>query len=681
LLTKSPLPDVSPIRFRLLGPVEFFDGRRWSSIGAAKQRTLLAILLLNANRVVPVQQLYAELWGDKPRTRVSGLLAGCVWRLRAALGDDAGRVLVTKAAGYQLVVEPESLDLDDYRSLVATGRSRRAANDEEGALAAFTAALDLWRGAPLADVALTPSVMAETARLEESRLAVVETRLGLQITLGQPEEVLPEVKLMVSQHPLRERLHEHLMMALYRSGQQADALGAYRDLRRLLIDELGIEPSKPLRDLQRRILAEDPELAIPSPRTEIVEVAPRLLPPLGAVFLGRTAELTSLTERLVEDNAVCAVHGIAGSGKSALALRAAHAVADRFPDGQLHVDLRGTSDAPLRALDALGALLGAFGVRAADDLDHAVAQWTSVLAGRRVLVVLDDVRDVRQVRPLIPAAPGCAVLLTGRSAVGAVDGGHQVRVGRLSVTSSLDLLRRLVGADRVDTEQAAAADVARLCEYLPLALRVAAARLATRPDWTMADFAERLAEPWRRLDLLVSDDLSVRDSLRASVRRLRVADDRTALSALSLLGALDLPVVTVATLAALLDAGESTAQAIAERLVDAGLLESLAIERYRVPGVVRLLATEEPAPTATEAVQRVVDHYIGAVRDRVVAADEPPRPVRHRRSGTRLSWYREHSATLRALAVRDQTDSLHKAVDKLRWTLLAGATPAEVRQH
>src|SRR5215211_1345229 len=232
----------SPARFRLLGPLEFFDGQRWSSISAPKQRALLAVLLINANRTVPTDQLLAELWGEQPPASAAGLLAGYVWRLRRCLGDRDGRTLVTRAPGYQLMVPRGATDVHEYEDLIAVGRRSLAAGDLAGAVARLTAALDLWRGGPFADVALVPSVLAESARLEEARLAVVEARIETEIGLGRHESLLPELKLMISQFPLRERLHAHLMVALYRTGQQAEALGAYRDLRQLLVDELGIEP-------------------------------------------------------------------------------------------------------------------------------------------------------------------------------------------------------------------------------------------------------------------------------------------------------------------------------------------------------------------------------------------------------------------------------------------------------
>ncbi|NUT50098.1 MAG: SARP family transcriptional regulator, partial [Saccharothrix sp.] len=420
-MTTSLARGASSTLFRLLGPVEHSGPTGWESVKAAKQRTLLATLLLNANRTVPARQLYSELWGDRPHARSSRLLAGCVWRLRTAIGDANGTVLVTTASGYELSVAPSSIDLHTYETLIAQGRGRRAAQDLTGALDSFTRALDIWRGDALADVAPTPSIMAEQARLEESRLTVVEARCGVELDLGRHEEILPDLKLLVSQQPMRERLHGYLMTALYRCGQQAEALGAYRDLRQLLVDELGVEPSKPLRDLRQRILLEDPALlpgtaptARPAPSTRpagagATPVAvPHLLPPPPRVFVGREAELRLLTRRLVEDNAVVSIHGVVGVGKTALARGAAHAVAGHFRDGQVEIDMRGSTGAPLRPVEAVHQVCEAFGVPTAPVLtrhDQRLPRWHQDLSGRKVLLLLDDVLDMRQVGPLLIAPP------------------------------------------------------------------------------------------------------------------------------------------------------------------------------------------------------------------------------------------------------------------------------------
>ncbi|HEU5471318.1 MAG TPA: BTAD domain-containing putative transcriptional regulator [Actinophytocola sp.] len=622
--------------------MEFFDGRSWNSIGAAKQRALLAVLLINANRVVGADQLTAELWGERPPASAAGLLAGYVWRLRRALGDQPGRVLATRAPGYQLVVPPGSLDLHEYDDLVTAGRRRLAAGDPAAAVDGLTTALGLWRGAPLADVPLVPSVLTESARLEEGRLAVVETRIDAEITLGRHEAVLPELKLMVSQFPLRERLHAHLMLALYQAGQQAEALGAYRDLRQLLIDELGIEPSKPLRELQARILREDPLLlesaADRAPGTAVLRLAvPRTLPPDVPVFVDRAGELARITARLAAGEQRCAIHGLAGVGKTTLAVHAAHRVAARFPDGQIYLDLgAGAAQDPPRPVDAIGRLLAALGVPAADvpaDEERAAALLRTALAGRRVVIVLDDVLDTGQIRALLPATPGSAVILAGRAAPAAVDGSGLLRLHRLPAAAATELLRRYAGADRVTADPGAAARIARLCEYLPLALRVAATRLAQRPEWTVADFAARLADRHRRLDLLSCNGLSVRDSLRASTRLLHRSGDDEAVRTLRLLGALDLPVVRTADLAALLDHPEPVVEQAAERLVDAGLLEPLRIDRFRVLELVRLFARTEYG-TETPPVER--GHIGGTTTATRVVVHAAPTVRRTQMSDTKL---------------------------------------------
>jgi DNA-binding SARP family transcriptional activator len=686
------------LRFQLLGPLEFdLPGltRGWTAIKADKQRTLLGTLLLNANRVVPAHQLYSELWADKPHARANGLLAGCVWRLRAALGDEAGTVLVTRAGGYQLTVPRTALDLHEYEDLVAQGRARRETGDLVGALDSFTRALEVWRGDALADVADTPSIMAERARLEESRSAVVEARCGIGLELGHHEEILPELKLLVSQQPLRERLHGYLMTALYRSGQQADALGTYRDLRQLLVDELGIEPSKPLRELQRRILGEDPSLLVHSgaavrPEKAVAAplIAPQLLPPAPPVFVGREAELDALTTRLAERNTVVSVHGVVGVGKTALASAAAHAVADHFPDGRVFLDMRGSAGRPLPAIDAITRIAHSFGVSGPppDSGDRLMTPWLPELAGRRVLVVLDDVLDLRQVRPLISPPPGWTVLLTGRCAVGAVDCRNHVPLGRLAASTSRDLLIRQLGAPRVIADLDAAAALARLCEHLPLALRIAADKLVSRPDWSLADFADRLGTPRHRLDLLANDADGLRDRLRTSIGLLSRGADTAALRALFLLGDLDQSVVTEAGLAALLDSSATAAHLVADRLVDVGLLESLGIARYRVPAAVRLLAQEMPGDHADDdAVQRVVEHYAASVRDHLDAAvgaldERPSEAAVSGRSPT--SWYRRHRALLWELSLRDRTNALPKLVDELRRALFdrrGAAAPRPIR--
>jgi DNA-binding SARP family transcriptional activator len=678
----------SPVGFRLLGPLEFFDGRQWTPVGAPKQRALLAVLLINANRTVPVNQLVTELWGERPPASAAGLLAGYVWRLRRGLGDLEGRTLTTRAPGYQLVVPPGAADVHEYEALVVAGRRSRAEGDLADAVATLSKALDMWRGAPLADVALIPSVLTESARLEEARLAVVEARIDAEIELGRHEALLPELKLMVSQFPLRERLHAHLMVALYRTGQQAEALGAYRDLRQLLVDELGIEPSKPLRELQGRILREDPLLLETAqdtaPATAVVRLAvPRTLPLDVPVFVDRNGELSWITGRITGGEQRCAIHGMGGSGKTTLAVHAAHRVAARFPDGQVYLNLEAcAAGRPLRPVDAIGRLLAALAVPAAEvppEEERAAALLRTALAGRRVVVVLDDVLDTGQIHQLLPTTPGCAVILTSRPAPTAVEGPGLLRLGRFPQEVAIDLIRRYAGAERVDADLEAAARVARLCDYLPLALRIAATRLAQRPEWSLRDFAARLADPQRRLDALTCDGLSVRASLWAGTRLLQRLADPSAAHALRLLGLLDLPVVGTAALAALLAQPHQAAELTAERLVDAGLIETLGIDRYRVPELVRLFARAEYVAVSEEraAARRVVEHYRDVVCEHLARLSAAPGPghgaAAHGDFVAGLAWYRQERAALRVLAARSPDTGLPALTERFSAALRQAA--------
>ncbi|MEU9690575.1 AfsR/SARP family transcriptional regulator [Amycolatopsis japonica] len=646
-------------------------------MGAPKQRALLAVLLINANRVVSADQLMAELWGERPPPSAAGLLAGYVWRLRNGLGDPGGRMLSTRAPGYRLVLPAGATDVDEYEKLVTAGRKSLAEGDLPAAVAALTEGLGMWRGTPMADVAMVPSVLAESARLEEARLAVVEARIEAEIGLGGHETLLPELKLMISQFPLRERLHAQLMIALYRSGQQAEALGAYRDLRGLLVEELGVEPSKPLRELQGRILRDDP-LLLETPRrttpaTAILRPAvPRTLPPDVPAFIGRERELAWITGRLASGEQRCAVHGMAGTGKTALAVHAAHRMTGSFPDGQVYLGL-GASAAhgPASPVDAVGRLLAALGVPAADippEEERAGALLRTVLADRRVVLVLDDVADSAQIRHLLPTAPGCAVILTSRPASTAVDGAGLLRLGRLPATAATALIRRYAGAARVDADLAATVRLAGLCDHLPLALRAAATRLARRPEWTVGEFVSRLTDPGRRLDQLTCDGLNVHAALRAGVRLLRHSADPLPTRVLGRLGVLDLPVVSTAVLAAALDIPVASAESAAERLVDAGLVETLRMDRYRVPGLVRLFALGEYVTADEEraATHRVLGYYEGAVRDQLsrLAANR----------GAGLAWYREECLTLRALAARASGTELPGLVNRLSSELSGAST-------
>jgi len=643
-------PATRTIRFRILGAVEFFDGRHWHAIGPAKQRTLLAVLLLNANRVVSAERLIAALWPDRTPTRVRGVLTGYAWRLRKVLGDPGGEVLTTRSTGYQLLLPPGALDVELYEERAAVARARLVAGDPTGAVRAFDEALAFFRDTPYADVPALPLVVAQRTRLEESRMSMLETRTAVELTLGRHEALLPRLTELVAQHPLRERFCAHLMLALYRCLNQADALAVYRNLHSRMVDELGIEPSAQLRDLQQLMLRGDARLMEPASAVGLTVTWPSAgdaggvpdvtdrrrhpavpLPPDPRAALD-PGQVAAVTELLLGPGRVCVIGGLAGAGKTALALRAGHRVAARFPAGTGYLDLLAGEGGPVSP-PAAGSLL-----------------------------VLDNVSSPDELRPLLPLPPGAALLVVGRCALRAVDGPVHVRLGPLSAAAAVELLRQALGPARLAGEPAAVRSIVQACEQLALPLRICAYWLAARQSWRLADVAARLGEPAGCLDLLAYEDLSVRASLADGVRLLQRWPDPGAETLLALLGALDLPVVTVRTVSALTGRTEAGARGGAERLVDAGLLETLGFDRYRVPRLLRLFLAERASPPADSAaaVGRVVEHHTDLLRQKLSARPHTP-------AGTAelAAWYRAERDVLRPLAARTADQPLLELLDQL----------------
>ena len=490
------------MRYGILGPLEVHhDGRRLD-VGGPQQRALLAALLINANRVVSIDRLIAYLWADCPPAAARSLVQGCVAQLRRVCraADPSWRRLLTRAPGYLLEVTRGELDLDRFEALVAE------ASDADPAKAAdvLAEALALWRGPALDGVAVE-AARADAARLEEQRLAVVEQRLEAQLRLGRYPSLIVELESQVRAYPLRERLWAMLMLAQYGDDRQADALATYQRLRQTMVDELGIEPSPSLRRLQATILAGGDALAshrapAESARPEPPRAAgpvPAQLPPTVAGFTGRAEHLGALDELLSgqrEATAVGVVSGSAGVGKTALAVHWGQRVARRFPDGQLYVNLQGYGPVrPTRPIDALAGFLQSLGVATEHvplEPDRATAQYRSLVAGRRMLVVLDNARSADQVRPLLPGGSGCLVLVTSRDRLGGLiarDGARPVALQALPPADAVTLIARVLGLARTAAEAQATAELARLCGHLPLALRIAAANLACQPGRRIAD--------------------------------------------------------------------------------------------------------------------------------------------------------------------------------------------------
>jgi DNA-binding SARP family transcriptional activator/Flp pilus assembly protein TadD len=638
---------VQRVMVAVLGPLEVrVDGRPVCL--APMEQALLVALLARANQVVTGDRLIGQLWHDPSSMPSRNALHALVRRLRRAIGEG---ICHTRGSGYLLSVEPGQLDLHRFETLTGEAGQAVAAGDLPRAAAYLQAALALWRGPALAGVPAMPVTTAEAARLEDLHLAALEQRIEVELRLGRHAELAGELTRLVAEHPDREPFYNQLMLALYRSGRRSEALAVYRTLHRRLVDELGLEPGKAAKDLQRAILTGDPVLQPPGKAPDPPPAAaapapagrvPYQLPASSPAFTGRRRELDLLGRLFTEGSpaetvVVAAIYGAAGIGKSALALAAGHRLRADFPGGQLYADLRGGTPGlvarePGEVLGRLLRSLGVEGRRIPSDLEDRSALYRSLMAGRRALVLLDNAADPAQVRPLLPGTPGGGVLVTSRQILPGLEGATHLHLGVLPPEDAVVLLSRLVGAQRVQAEPAAAAELARLCGYLPLALRIAGARLAGRPRWPLSVLIERLTEQCRRLDELVAGDLAVRSSFQVSYRGLSTTPAGSAdqARAFRLLSLLDGPDVGVPAAAALLDRPPVAVEAALERLVDAHLLETPAPGRYRFHDLLRLFAREraaeeEPEQQRTAALVRALGWYLaGAERaNRLLCPGEP----------------------------------------------------------
>ncbi|MFJ5922288.1 BTAD domain-containing putative transcriptional regulator [Kitasatospora sp. NPDC092948] len=633
------------MRFGLLGSLLAHDGENDLPIRGPKARALLTVLLLNANRPVTLDRLTDTLWAADAPATAEASLRNLVARLRRALGDDPGQRLRSVPGGYRLDVADHELDTLRFDRAVRLARAAHRSGDLPGVLAETAAALELWRGEPLADV---PEPAADhAAQLEqwrEHRLQALEWRFDAELRRGNPHGLIAELTGLVGELPLREAFHGQLMQALDLTGRRAQALAVYQRLRRTLVDELGIEPGPAVQEVHRRILA-DPQTPTAEPST--IRPKPAQLPSPPAHFLGREDQLAALRTALLartDRPATAVLSGMAGVGKSALALACAHALRAQFPDGQLFLNLRGATPGltPLAALPALTALLRGLGIESSalpDDPDTAAALLRTTLAGTRTLLLLDDAADLAQVRPLLPAGPGCAVLITGRTPMLALDGALHLRLDTLSERESVALVERLAGratADRtvVAIEQTDLTRLVQLCGRLPLALRIVGARLAARRTLPVRGLVGRLEEGEDRLDELELDDLSIRqslaltyDSLRASTRR----PDRRAADALLAVGALDLPEYSAPLLAGVLGLTPAQAAAALDRLAEVALLDEPRVDRYVPHDLVRDYARELTADPEQRVrlTRAALDWYLATASAATLALDAAKHSVRH----------------------------------------------------
>ena len=658
----------------LLGPVEIGPaGGVMMPVSQPRLRVLLGLLGVAGGRVVAAEALVDGVWGEECSPGREKNLHALVYQLRRRLTvlepepepEQGGTRLARAGTGYRLILGPGELDVTVFGDLAGRGRETARAGDAAAARELFGQALGLWRGAALADAApLCPRLAGEAARLEELRLAVTEERVGCDLMLGRHGEMAGELAGLAAEFPLRERLAGLLMTALYRCGRRGEALAAFEAARRVLAGELGLDPGPELAGLQAQVLADDPVLAAPAPAAlpggaalaaaegPAQKVVPRQLPAGAAFFAGREAELKQLGELLDQadgegaaDEAggavvISAVAGMAGVGKTALAVHWARKVAGRFPDGQLYVNLRGydAEGAPVTPEEVTGWFLAALGVPAFQIPAEAQARcglYRSVLAGRRVLIVLDNARDAAQVRPLLPGSPGCLVVVTSRSALAglaAAEGARPLRLGPLGAQEGVRLLAARLGPERVAAEPTAVTELTARCGHLPLALAVMAARAAADPGLPLRVLAAQLAgaagaEPAAggraaagagagRLEALETGDpaTSLGQLLSWSYRQLSPA----AAQIFTLLGVHCGPDITVPAAASLAGVPRAEAGRALAELAGASLAAEHRPGRYVLHDLVRAYAAGLARQALGEAgiraaLERSLDHYVHTV--------------------------------------------------------------------
>ncbi|MFL6144257.1 MAG: AfsR/SARP family transcriptional regulator [Labedaea sp.] len=657
------------MEFRLLGAVEASMDGQGVDLGPGRQRCVLVALLADVNHVVPVEGLLDRVWGDRQPRRAIGALYSYISRLRNVLTVAGGVSIAHRSGGYVLSADPASVDLHRFRRLVAHARSA----DDVDAAAALDESLGLWRGEPFATLD-SPWINQLRAVLAAERRSATLDLNDLELRRGRHGELLAGLSVLAREHPLDERLAGQLMLALYRAGRQAEAVRAYQDTRGALVGELGLDPGPELSSLHQRILAADPTLtgpASPAGRGPVGRgMVPRQLPADLAHFTGREHYLAEL-DALVDDAhspavRIAAIDGSAGVGKTALAVHFGHQIAGRFPDGQLYIDLHGYAPtAPMSPADALGWLLRSLGVlpaRIPAEEQERAALYRSLLADRRMLVVLDNARSVAHIRSLLPASPGCAVIVTSRMTLATLDGVSHLHLDVLAEKEALALLVWLTGEDRMNREPEAADELVSLCARLPLAVHIAGARLRARPTWTIATLVDRLADEQRRLDELQADDRAVRSGFAVTHHALTTSTDpvdRQAARMFRLLGVLDGTEMSVPIAAALLDAPRPEAHTALERLVDTHLLDSTSPSRYHNHDLLRLYAREQ---TRTErdadiqaALHRALNSYSAAAEEASQLFTSDPRRMRPDPGGGRHHGF----AVATPVEVADWTDREH----------------------
>jgi DNA-binding SARP family transcriptional activator/tetratricopeptide (TPR) repeat protein len=667
--------------FRVLGQLDVnYDGVA-VPIGSARQRALLAALLVRPNQVVALDELVKCMWERHPTPGARTTVQNYVMRLRNALRTASGSSPISTASGgYLISVREQELDLWRLRTLVEKARS----SEPELASKLLAEALSLWRGKPLADIQSEKLQRDVVPMITELLLSAAELRFDVELGLGRHNALVAELTEFTTDHPLRERFWAQLITALYRCGRQAEALDAFQRLRRTLADELGIDPGPELLDLHRRVLAGDPALAALTSRRPL----PRQLPQPTNGFVGREAKLSSL-DTLLARPATAIVSATGGSGKTSLVLRWAHRHVDHFPDGQLFVNLRGfdPSGPPMRPGTAVRGFLEALGVTPRSipvEMDAQIALYRSLVADKRMLIVLDNALDSNQVTPLLPGSPSCTVLVTSRNQLGGLMIAHRTLPVVLEVLDDHEaraLLANQLGPERVDAEPDAVEQLLSHCAGLPLALSIVAARAVTHKDFPLALLAEELTDASARLDAFDAGDLAanLRAVFSCSYNALRLA----AAEMFGLLGLAPGPDIGLAAVASMAVMSPPRARILLRELENAHLITQYVPGRYRMHDLIRLYAAERalPGPGREAALTRLLDYYLHTAHAgellfyphwQPIELAEPARgcvPEQFDNVRQALSWFDAEQINLLAmhqLAVRQQW---HRTVWALSWCL------------